>query len=229
MITPVPNLVQQVIDDSILRKAISKDMINFHIINLREFGKGSYRQIDDTPFGGGPGMVLMAEPLFGAIEHSIEILGGLDSKLRILYPSPQGRKWNQETAESFLEVEKLIVICGHYKGVDQRVIEKYISDEYSIGDFVVTNGELPALMMIDSIVRLIPGVLNNIESALSDTFSTSLLDTNYYTQPREIEGLKVPDVLLSGNHKKIDSWRLKNREEKTKKMRPELWANYTKN
>ena len=123
-------------------------------------------------------------------------------------------------------MDKLIVICGHYKGIDQRVIEKYVTHEYSIGDFVVTSGELPAMIVIDSVVRLIPGVLNKIESALSDTFSSDLLDAPHYTQPREIEGLKVPDVLMSGHHEKIKKWRKNSSEEATRKKRPDIWKKY---
>ena len=202
-------MVESVVQQSMLRRAVEQEKVDLHCINLRDFGKSNYRQIDDTPFGGGVGMVMMAKPLFEAIDHATELVGGTEN-LRVIYPSPQGELWSHKHAVENSKVDKLIVICGHYKGIDQRVIEKYVTHEYSIGDFVVTSGELPAMIVIDSVVRLIPGVLNKIESALSDTFSSDLLDAPYYTQPREIEGLKVPDVLMSGHHEKIKKWRSRN-------------------
>ena len=201
IITPVPEMVNSVVQQSMLRRAVEQEKVTLHCINLRDFGKSNYRQIDDTPFGGGAGMVMMPKPLFQAIDHAIELVGGSEN-LRIIYPSPQGELWNHKHAVENSEADKLIVICGHYKGIDERVIQKYVTHEYSIGDFVVTSGELPALIVIDSVVRLIPGVLNKIESALSDTFASDLLDAPYYTQPREIDGMKVPEVLISGHHEK---------------------------
>jgi len=206
---------------------VARERVDFHLVNLRDFGEGNYRQTDDTPFGGGAGMVMMAGPLFKAIEVAIENVGGTDG-LRIVYPSPQGQTWSHELAIENSSVKKLIVICGHYKGIDERVIEKYVSHEYSIGDFVVTSGEIPGMILIDSIVRLIPGVLNKIDSAMSDTFSGDLLDAPHYTQPREIDGMAVPDVLISGHHKKIEEWRKARQEERTKEKRPEIWKHYLK-
>ena len=206
---------------------MARERVDFHLVNLRDFGEGNYRQTDDTPFGGGAGMVMMAGPLFKAIEVAIENVGGTDG-LRIVYPSPQGQTWSHELAIENSSVKKLIVICGHYKGIDERVIEKYVSHEYSIGDFVVTSGEIPGMILIDSIVRLIPGVLNKIDSAMSDTFSGDLLDAPHYTQPREIDGMAVPDVLISGHHKKIEEWRKARQEERTKERRPDIWKHYLK-
>jgi len=206
---------------------VARERVDFHLVNLRDFGEGNYRQTDDTPFGGGAGMVMMAGPLFKAIEVAIENVGGTDG-LRIVYPSPQGQTWSHELAIENSSVKKLIVICGHYKGIDERVIEKYVSHEYSIGDFVVTSGEIPGMILIDSIVRLIPGVLNKIDSAMSDTFSGDLLDAPHYTQPREIDGMAVPDVLISGHHKKIEEWRKARQEERTKERRPDIWKHYLK-
>jgi tRNA (guanine37-N1)-methyltransferase len=225
IITPVPEMVDSVVQQSMLRRAVEQEKVELHCINLRDYGKSNYRQIDDTPFGGGVGMVMMPKPLFQAIDKAIELVGGSDN-LRVIYPSPQGELWNHKLAVENSEVDKLIVICGHYKGVDERVIEKYVTHEYSIGDFVVTGGELPALIVIDSIVRLIPGVLNKMESALSDTFAADLLDAPYYTQPREIEGMKVPDVLISGHHEKIKAWRKNSRKNATRKKRPDIWKKY---
>ncbi len=227
IITPVPDTINSLIENSMLRQAVERDIVEFKVINLRDFTKGNYRQIDDAPFGGGEGMVMMVEPLFRAIDHSLEQLGSDD--VRIVYPSPQGGKWTHELAMENSKIEKLIFICGHYKGIDERVIEKYVTHEYSIGDFVVTAGELPAMMMIDSIVRLIPGVLNKYDSAMSDTFASDLLDAPYYTRPREIEGMKVPDVLIEGHHKKIEEWRNVQKEKRTKAKRPDIWEKYLEN
>ena len=225
IITPVPEMVDSVVQQSMLRRAVEQEKVALHCINLRDYGKSNYRQIDDTPFGGGAGMIMMPKPLFQAIDKAIDLVGGSDN-LRIIYPSPQGELWNHKLAVENSEVDKLIVICGHYKGIDERVIEKYVTHEYSIGDFVVTSGELPALIVIDSIVRLIPGVLNKMESALSDTFAADLLDAPYYTQPRELEGMKVPDVLISGHHEKIEAWRKNSRKNATRKKRPDIWKKY---
>jgi len=224
VITPVPELIESLIANSMLRQAIDRGIASFTIVNLRDFAKGNYRQVDDEPFGGGDGMVMMAEPFFKAIDHSIELIGSTGT--RIVYPSPQGSIWSHDKALENSKIEKLIFICGHYKGIDERIIEKYVTHEYSIGDFVVTAGELPAMVMIDSIVRLIPGVLNKYESAMTDTFAADLLDAPYYTRPREIDGMKVPDVLLEGHHKKINEWRNAERIKRTKKNRPDIWKKY---
>ncbi len=224
IITPVPDTIDSLIAHSMLRQAVERDVVEFKVVNLRNFTKGNYRQIDDEPFGGGEGMVMMMEPLFKAIDYSLEQLGSSD--VRVVYPSPQGVQWTHELAMENSQIDKLIFICGHYKGIDERVMEKYVTHEYSIGDFVVTAGELPAMMMVDSIVRLIPGVLNKYDSAMSDTFASDLLDTPYYTRPREFEGMKVPDVLIEGHHKKIDEWRNAQRKKRTKAKRPDIWKKY---
>ena len=224
IITPVPEMVHAIIEQSMLRKAASEKVAEYNVFDLREFGKGNYRQIDDTPFGGGSGMVMMAEPLMAAIEFAMEWMG--DNDVRIVCPSPQGKTWNHKSAETFSDHEKTIFICGHYKGIDQRVIEKYVTDEFSIGDFVVTSGEIPAMIMIDSMVRLIPGVLNSRESAETDTFYGDLLDNPYFTKPRKVDGMPVPEVLLNGHHKEIEDWRQCQREFITKEKRPDLWRRY---
>ena len=225
VITPVPDVIDTLITNSILRKAVERNAVKFHIVNLRQFGRGNYRQIDDTPFGGGSGMVMMAEPLIKAIEHTMDLIGGSE-EVQVIYPSPQGETWSQKVANQTSKVKKLIVICGHYKGVDERVIDRYGICEYSLGDFVITSGEIPAMVMVDSAVRLIPGALNTLDSALTDTFTHDLLDHPHYTQPREIEGLRVPDVLLSGHHKEIETWKQGQREKRTKERRPDLWKTY---
>ena len=225
VITPVPDVIDTLITNSILRKAVERNAVKFHIVNLRQFGRGNYRQIDDTPFGGGSGMVMMAEPLIKAIEHTMDLIGGPED-VQVIYPSPQGETWSQKAANQTSKVTKLIVICGHYKGVDERIIDRYGICEYSLGDFVITSGEIPAMVMVDSAVRLIPGALNTLDSALTDTFTHDLLDHPHYTQPREIEGLRVPDVLLSGHHKEIETWKQGQREKRTEERRPDLWKTY---
>ncbi len=225
VITPVPDVIDTFITNSILRKAVERNAVKFHIVNLRQFGRGNYRQIDDTPFGGGSGMVMMAEPLIKAMEYTMDLIGGSE-EVQVIYPSPQGETWSQKAANQTSKVKKLIVICGHYKGVDERVIDRYGIREYSLGDFVITSGEIPAMVMVDSAVRLIPGALNTLDSALTDTFTHDLLDHPHYTQPREIEGLRVPDVLLSGHHKEIETWKQGQREKRTKERRPDLWKIY---
>ena len=172
-------------------------------------------------------MVMMAEPLYKAIESAMELMDFSDD-IRIIYPSAQGKRWGQDSAEDLSKKDKIIIICGHYKGIDERVIEKYVTDEFSIGDFVMTSGEIPAMVMLDSTVRLIPGTLNNIDSALTDTFTFGLLDYPHYTQPRMIDGMEVPSILLSGHHKKIEDWRQEKRETRTKNKRSDLWEYYYK-
>ena len=225
IITPIPNMVASVVEHTMLRKAVERQKVDLHIIDLRDYGEGNYRQIDDTPFGGGAGMVMMAGPLFKAIDHTIKTVGGPDD-LQIIYPSPQGHPWDHGSALENSTVKKLIVICGHYKGVDERIIDRYGICEYSLGDFVIASGEIPAMVMVDSAVRLIPGALNTLDSALTDTFTHDLLDHPHYTQPREIEGLRVPDVLLSGHHKEIETWKQGQREKRTEERRPDLWKTY---
>jgi len=224
IITPVPDMVDSIIEHSMLRKAAEENVVEYNVVNLREFGKGNYRQIDDTPFGGGSGMVLMAEPLMAAVENALEWINA--ENVRIVFPSPQGQKWNHDAAATFSEHDNTIFICGHYKGIDQRVIEKYVTDEFSIGDFVVTSGEVPAMIMIDSMVRLMPGVLNTRESAETDSFYGNLLDNPHFTKPREVVGMAVPEVLLNGHHQEINDWRQSQKEKITEEKRPDLWRNY---
>ena len=227
VITPVPDVINTLIKHSMLRKSIENEVAQFHVVDLRDYGIGSYRQVDDAPFGGGSGMVMMAEPLSNAIDDTINIIG-YSEDIRIIYPSPKGKRWGQGSAEYLSEKDKIIVICGHYKGIDERVIKKYVTDEFSIGDFIMTSGEIPAMVMLDSAVRLMPGTLNNIDSALTDTFSFGLLDYPHYTQPRILDGMEVPSVLLSGHHKNIEDWRQEKREIRTKEKRPDMWENYNK-
>ncbi len=173
-------------------------------------------------------MIMKPEPFFKALAH-IFAEGENQNQSRVIFPTPQGSLFNQEMAEDFSKYEHLAFLCGHYKAVDQRVIDRWVTDEVSIGDFVLSGGEIPTLMIIDATVRLLPGVIGDINSAKTDSFQGYLLDCPYYTRPENIEGLEVPDVLLSGNHKKIEEWRLNQKIERTKRLRPDLYEKYLSN
>ena len=225
IITPFPAIPEAVIGESILRRASEKEIVDYHMIDLREFTEGKHRQIDDYPFGGGTGMVMLAEPILKAMDRVRELYNG-DKGLRIVFPSPQAKVLSQETSRDLSEADGIVFICGHYKGIDERVRETVVTDEISIGDYVVTGGELPAMVILDSVVRLIPGVLGDEESANTDSFTHDLLDHPHYTRPEEVKGLKVPEVLMSGHHANVDAWRQEQRELRTKKNRPDLWEHY---
>ena len=225
IITPFPAIPEAVIGESILRRASEKEIVDYHMIDLREFTEGKHRQIDDYPFGGGTGMVMLAEPILKAMDRVRELYNG-DKGLRVVFPSPQAKVLSQETSRDLSEADGIAFICGHYKGIDERVREKVVTDEISIGDYVVTGGELPAMVILDSVVRLIPGVLGDEESANTDSFTHDLLDHPHYTRPEEVKGLKVPEVLMSGHHANVDAWRQEQRELRTKKNRPDLWEHY---
>ncbi len=227
IITPVPEIIDTFVQNSILKKIIERKVIQLKIVNLRDFGLGKYKQIDDSPFGGGGGMILKPEPLFDALDASFSWMINKDN-IRVIYPSPAGEEWNQDSAEKLSRNSNIILICGHYKGIDERVVDEYVTDQYSVGDFVMTSGEIPALIIMDSISRLIPGALNNLQSILNDSFSHQLLDHPHYTNPRKFRNRSVPEVLLNGNHRHIDQWRLDQRESRTIHYRPELWEKYIK-
>ena len=212
IITPFPDSIKTLIDNNIANQGLKKGHLSIEIVNLRDFTTDNYRKIDDEPYGGGSGMVMMCEPLFGAIEYCIS---KSEKKPKIIFPSPKGKVLNHSLSSNLSTESSLIFICGHYKGVDERV-------EISIGDFIISNGELSTMIIFDSIVRLVPGVLNDINSALTDSFVDDLLDAPYFTRPSEIDGLKVPDVLLSGDHKAIEKWRNDKKLELTKERRPDL-------
>ena len=225
IITPFPAIPEAVIGESILRRASKKEIVDYHMIDLREFTEGKHRQIDDYPFGGGTGMVMLAEPILKAMDRVRELYNG-DKGLRVVFPSPQAKVLSQRTSRNLSKADGIAFICGHYKGVDERVRETVVTDEISIGDYVVTGGELPAMVILDSVVRLIPGVLGDEESANTDSFTHDLLDHPHYTRPEKVKGLKVPEVLMSGHHANVDAWRQEQRELRTKKNRPDLWGHY---
>ncbi len=199
-------------------RAIDKGLVSVKIHDLRNFGLGNYRQVDDYQFGGGAGMVLMAEPL----DQLLTSLTTEQSADAIVYLTPDGETWNQSMANGFSLKERIILICGHYKGIDQRIRDLWVTHEVSIGDYVLSGGELAASVVSDSIIRLIPGVLNDAGSALSDSFQDKLLAPPVYTRPSEFKGLKVPDVLLSGNFKAIEAWREAEALRRTEERRPDL-------
>jgi tRNA (guanine37-N1)-methyltransferase len=220
IITPFPEAINTLIENNIANQGIKKNLLEVEIINLRDFAKDNYKKIDDEPYGGGSGMVMMCQPLFDAIDHCIDL--SVDKPL-IIFPSPRGKKLNHDISSELSNEKSLIFICGHYKGIDERVIEKYVDLEISIGDFIISNGELSTMIIFDSIARLVPGVLNDINSAMTDSFVDDLLDAPYFTRPNEIDGLKVPEVLLSGNHEAIKKWRNDKKIEITKGRRPDLF------
>ena len=219
IITPFPDSIKTLIDNNIANQGLKKGHLSIEIVNLRDFTTDNYKKIDDEPYGGGSGMVMMCEPLFGAIEYCIS---KSEKKPKIIFPSPKGKVLNHSLSSNLSTESSLIFICGHYKGVDERVIEKYVDFEISIGDYIISNGELSTMIIFDSIVRLVPGVLNDLNSALTDSFVDDLLDAPYFTRPSEIDGLRVPDVLLSGDHKAIEKWRNDKKLELTKDRRPDL-------
>ena len=219
IISPFPETINILIENNIANQGIKKNLLNVNIINLRNFAKDNYKKIDDEPYGGGSGMVMMCQPLFDAIDYCIALC---DGRPQIIFPSPRGEKLNHDISSKLSKEKSLIFICGHYKGIDERVIEKYVDLEISIGDYIVSNGELSSMIIFDSIARLVPGVLNDINSAMTDSFVDDLLDAPYFTRPNEIDGLKVPEVLLSGNHEAIKKWRNDKKIEITKDRRPDL-------
>ncbi len=218
VITAVPELLASPINTSILKRAQDKGLVDINVHDLRDFGKGNYRQIDDYQYGGGAGMVLMPEPL----GQQIELLCEQVAYDEIIFMTPDGETLQQEHANQWSLKQNFLFICGHYKGIDERIREKYVTKEISIGDFVLTGGELPACIVIDSIVRLIPGVLNDETSALSDSFQDGLLSPPVYTRPQNWRGMEVPEVLTSGNFQKIDQWRSKQAQQRTQERRPDL-------
>ncbi|NDV79897.1 tRNA (guanosine(37)-N1)-methyltransferase TrmD [Dysgonomonas sp. 511] len=218
IITVLPEMFTGLIDCSILKRAQDKKLAEIHIHNLRDYTTNKHRKVDDYPFGGEAGMVLQIEP----IDNAISALKQQRAYDEVIYTSPDGEVFNQPIANQMSSYENIIILCGHYKGIDYRIREHFITREISIGDYVLTGGELAAAVMCDSIVRLIPGAIGDEQSALSDSFQDNLLAPPVYTRPAEYKGWKVPDVLLSGHQAKIDEWRLHQAMERTEKLRPDL-------
>lgn len=225
ILSAVPDLLESPLNHSIVGRAKSKGLVEILIHDLRDYSTDKHRKIDDYPYGGGSGMVLSPQPIFDCIDK----LTSERDYDEIIFTSPDGERFEQNIANHLSLQRNLIFLCGHYKGVDQRVREELVTKEFTIGDVVLSGGELPVLMMADAIIRLIPGVLGDAESALSDSFQDDLLDAPVYTRPPDFRGLKVPEILLSGDHKKIKEWRSSKSEERTKQRRPDLYKNFNKN
>ncbi|MDF4202739.1 tRNA (guanosine(37)-N1)-methyltransferase TrmD [Maribacter sp. SA7] len=218
IITVLPELLTSPFEASILKRAIDKGLVEVHFHNIRDYTSTKYRNVDDYQFGGGAGMVLMIEP----IDKCITELKSQRDYDEVIYMTPDGATLNQKMANTLSMVENIIILCGHYKGVDQRVRDAFITKEISIGDYVLSGGELGAAVLCDSIIRLLPGVLNDETSALTDTFQDGLLAPPVYTRPAEYKEMKVPEILLSGNFGKIEEWRENKAYERTEKLRPDL-------
>ncbi|MGE7089916.1 tRNA (guanosine(37)-N1)-methyltransferase TrmD [Lysinibacillus sp. NPDC048646] len=217
-----PDMFTGVFGASILKKAQEKGAVQLSVTDIRVFSGNKHNQVDDYPYGGGAGMVLKPEPMFSAVEA---ITAG--RKPRIILMCPQGERFTQKKAEELAQEEELVFLCGHYEGYDERIRQHLVTDEISIGDFVLTGGELGAMTVIDSVVRLLPGVLGQEDSHIQDSFSTGLLEHPHYTRPAEFRGMTVPDVLLSGNHAKIEQWREEQSLKRTFERRPDLLAHYS--
>ncbi|MDR7856356.1 tRNA (guanosine(37)-N1)-methyltransferase TrmD [Tissierella sp.] len=216
ILTLFPEFISTILDWSIIGRACDEHIVEINSINIRDFSKNKHKKVDDYPFGGGAGMVMQPEPIFDAIS-SVK-----SPNSRVIYLSPQGKSFDQCLANELSKETHLILLCGHYEGVDNRIIENYVDEEVSIGDYVLTGGEIPAMVLLDSIIRLLPGVLRTDESFIEDSHYNGLLEYPQYTRPREFNGHCVPEVLLSGNHGRIKSWRREESLKATLKKRPDL-------
>ena len=237
VLTLFPEMILRGCDNSILARAMARDLIEVEAVNIRDYTQNKHGRVDDYTYGGGAGLLMQAQPVYDAFEAvrtridterdpEEEQQSGDSAPVRVVYLSPQGRPFTQKIAEELALEKDLILLCGHYEGIDERVLEEIVTDEISIGDYVLTGGELPAMVLIDAVSRLIPGVLGNEVSADTDSFGNGLLEYPQYTRPEEWHGRKVPEILLSGDHKKVDEWRLARSLERTKERRPDLYDQY---
>ena len=214
-----PDMFDLITDFGVIGRAISQDKVRLHLVNPRDYTEDTYRRVDDRPYGGGPGMVMMAEPLARAIGHAKGLVG---KDAKVVYLSPQGKPFTHSDSKALAELPAIIMIAGRYEGVDQRIIDSFVDEQWSIGDFVVSGGELPAMLIIDGLCRQLPDALGNEASAEQDSFAQGLLDCPHYTRPEDFEGQTVPPVLLSGHHENIERWRLKQQLGATWRQRPDL-------
>lgn len=219
VLTLFPDMITDGLGTSVTGRAIDRGTIQVNAINIRDYSRDKHKHVDDYPYGGGAGMVMQPEPVYLAYE---DLTKQSVSRPRVIYVTPQGATFTQSMAEEFAKEEELVFLCGHYEGVDERILEEIVTDYVSIGDYVLTGGELPAMVMIDAISRLIPGVLNNDESAEFESFHDNLLEHPHYTRPVEFRGKRVPDVLLSGHHANIEKWRREQSLKRTFERRPDL-------
>ncbi len=215
IITLFPEVFDPILNSSILKRAQIKGKVTFKFVNLRDFGQGHHKVVDGRPYGGGAGMVLRADILAKALES-------VPDKPHVILTSASGKPYKQTDARRLSKINYLVIVCGHYEGIDQRFIDKYVTEEISIGDFILTGGEISAMVIADSIVRLLPGVLKKEEATINESFTENLLEGPQYTRPGEFDGAKVPEVLLSGHHKKVSDWRRQKSLERTRQVRPDL-------
>ena len=220
VLTLFPSLFENFLQESMIGIARDRSALEVHLVNIRDFAHDKHRTADDYPYGGGPGMVMKPEPLWEAVESVRD-----GRKIPVIYFTPQGKLLNQKIVMDYADQKELILLCGHYKEIDQRIRDTLVTDEISIGDYVLSGGEIPAMVMIDAVARLQNGVLNDPASALTDSHQQGILGCPYYTRPEEFKGMKVPSVLISGDHKKIDEWRREKALEITRKKRPDLLKN----
>lgn len=223
VMTLFPEMIEQGMDTSIMGRAIKEGHIQLETRNIRDYTLDKHLKVDDYPYGGGAGMVMEAEPVYRCYESICSEIGAIP---RVVYLTPQGSVFRQAMAKDFSKEENIVFLCGHYEGIDERVLEEIVTDYVSIGDYVLTGGELPAMVMMDAIARLVPGVLNNEDSAETESFSDGLLEYPQYTRPVEILGRKVPDVLMSGHHENIRKWRQEQSEKRTQERRPDLYEKW---
>lgn len=223
ILTLFPDMVMSGLNTSILARAMDRGLISVEAVNIRDYTRDRHGRVDDYTYGGGAGMLMQAQPVYDCIEA---VQKRLPVRGHVVFMSPQGRVFSQKIAEELSRKEDLILLCGHYEGVDERVLEESVDESISIGDYVLTGGELPAMIVVDAVSRLVPGVLGNGESAETDSFQDGLLEYPQYSRPEEWHGRKVPEILLSGDHARVDAWRLEQSLERTKERRPDLYDIY---
>lgn len=223
VLTLFPEMVMQGMHTSILGRAVQKQYISIEAVNIRDHTTDKHGKVDDYTYGGGAGMLMQAQPVYDAY---LSVAGKIKGRPRVIYVTPQGRTFHQEMAKELAKEDELIFLCGHYEGIDERVLEEIVTDYVSIGDYVLTGGELPAMVMIDAIARLVPSVLHNDESAMTESFYNDLLEYPQYSRPEVWRDKRVPEILLSGNHAKVDEWRLAQSIERTKRLRPDLYEKW---
>ena len=226
ILTLFPSMFEGVLSESIIKRACDKGLVSIRLVDFRDFTEDKHRTVDDSPYGGGPGMLIKPQPLAQAISASKERLKDLAPK--VVFLTPQGRPFTHERARSLSQEQALILLCGHYQGIDQRIIDHYIDLEISIGDYVLSGGEIPAMALVDAVVRLIPGVLGNSDSAPGDSLYSGLLSPPQYTRPEVFENERVPEILISGYHENIRKWQKEQAIAMTKAKRPDLWDKYCK-
>ncbi len=225
ILTLFPEMVMQGLHTSILGRAAERGQISIEAVNIRDYTTDKHGRVDDYTYGGGAGMLMQAQPVYDSYRSVADRIGK-EKKTRVIYVTPQGKPFRQETAQELSKEEELIILCGHYEGIDERVLEEIVTDEISIGDYVLTGGELPAMVIVDAIARLVPGVLHNGESAETESFGDGLLEYPQYSRPEVWHGRQVPQILLSGDHAKVDAWRLERALERTRERRPDLYEKY---